>query len=363
MKWSIRLGKVAGIDVFMHVTFLLLIAWIGMVHWQQTQSLSGTAVGVGFILAIFGSVLLHELGHAIAARRYGVATRDIVLLPIGGVARLERIPETPRHELVVALAGPAVNVLIAFLLYLWLQASGQWLPGSPVTVSGGSFLQRLYFVNLFLVAFNLLPAFPMDGGRVLRALLAMRLEYTQATRVASVIGQGLALLLGFIGLFANPFLIFIALFVWIGAAQESALTQMKHALAGIPLRRVMMTDFRTIHPDDSLSRAIDLTLAGTQVDFPVVEDERVVGVLSQGDLLRALRERGTEAPVRDVMGREFQVAEADEMTDLVFRRLQDCACHTIPVVVRDRLVGLVSMDNFGEFMRIQAAVGGAAQVA
>jgi Zn-dependent protease len=246
MKWSWKLGEVAGIGVYMHMTFLLLIGWVVLSYWLQGNSVAATLVGVGFILALFGCVVLHELGHALMAKKYGIKTRDITLLPIGGVARLERIPDDPRQELWVALAGPAVNVVIAGVLLIWIYLSGGLGALQPLLmVTSGSFVERLMAVNLILVVFNMIPAFPMDGGRVLRALLAMRLEYTRATQIAASLGQAIALLFGFLGLLINPFLLFIALFVWIGAAQEASLVQMKSALAGIPVRRAMVTDFRT----------------------------------------------------------------------------------------------------------------------
>ena len=227
MKWSWKIGKLAGIDLNIHVTFLLLLGWVALSHWSAGKTLDAVVSGVGFILALFACVILHELGHALAARRFGIATRDITLLPIGGVARLERMPEEPRQELWVALAGPAVNVVIAAAIYVWLTLTNGWVPLSQLSVASGPFLERIMVANVWLVVFNLIPAFPMDGGRVLRALLASRMEYLKATQIAAGLGQGLAFVFGFIGLFTNPFLLFIALFVWIGAAQEASAVQMK----------------------------------------------------------------------------------------------------------------------------------------
>ena len=299
---------------------------------------------------------LHEFGHALTARRYGILTRDIILLPIGGVARLERIPENPRQELLVAAAGPLVNVAIAALLYGWLLFTQADQAFARLGVSTGPLLDRLLVVNVFLVLFNLIPAFPMDGGRVLRALLAMRLEYTRATQIAANIGQALALGFGFLGLFTNPFLLFIAFFVWIGAAQEASLVQMKAAMGGIPIARVMLTDFRTLAPGDPLLHAVQLTLAGSQKDFPVVGDGRVLGILTHAELIRALAEQPQHLPVSEVMQSQFEVAEVSEMVEKVFARLQACECHTMPVLQQGRLVGLVTMDNLSEFLRIQAAL-------
>jgi Zn-dependent protease len=358
MKWSTRIGTFAGIGVYVHTTFLMLIAWVAFAHWQTGHSVSAAVQGVAFVLALFGCVVLHEFGHALTAKRFGIKTRDITLLPIGGLARLERMPDDPRQELWVALAGPAVNVVIAVALFVVLPVTGTFAPLSTLSVTSGSFLERLMIVNVFLVAFNMLPAFPMDGGRVLRALLAIRMDYTRATQLAANIGQGMALAFGLIGLFTNPFLMFIALFVWIGAGQEAAMTQMKSALGGIPLERAMITDFRTLVPNDSLARAVELLLSGAQQDFPVVDAGAVVGILTRGGLLTALARQEQRAPVGQVMRRDFLVADASDMLDITFQRLQGHECHTIPVVRRGDLVGLLTMDNVGEFLSVQAALGG-----
>jgi Zn-dependent protease len=356
MGWSWKLGEVAGIGVYMHATFVLLIGWVAMSHWLEARSLAIVLTGVGFILALFGCVLLHEFGHALTAKRYGIKTRDITLLPIGGLARLERMPDDPRQELWVALAGPAVNILIAGTLYGWLQLTGTWQPLHQLTVAEGSFVARLMVVNLFLAAFNMLPAFPMDGGRVLRGLLATRMDYVRATQIAGSLGQGMAFLFGFLGLFTNPFLLFIALFVWIGAAQETSMVQMKSALGGIPVRRAMLTEFRALSPEDSLGRAVEMILAGSQQDFPVVEDGTVVGVLTRDDLVVALAQRGQQSRVSEVMRRKFEVADPSEMLEPVFLRLQSCDCRALPVIRHKQLVGLITMENVGEFLMIQAAL-------
>ena len=356
MRWSTTIGRFAGIDVKVHATFALILVWVAASHWFAERSVSAIVGGLAFILALFLCVLLHEYGHALTARRYGVRTRDIILLPIGGVARLERIPDNPRQELWIALAGPAVNVVIAALLGVWLQVTGGWQPVEELTVTGGSFVERLLVVNLFLVVFNLVPAFPMDGGRVLRALLGMKLEYVRATQIAASVGQALALGFGFLGLFTNPFLVFIALFVWIGAGQEASMVQMKSALGGIPVQQVMITDYRALEPLDTLDRAVELTLTTSQKDFPVVSEGQVMGVLTQGDLLKALAERGRDLPVREAMQTRFQTADMAEMMDPVLRRLHECACHTLPVLAGGRLAGLVTMDNVGEFLSIRAAL-------
>ena len=219
----------------MHITFLLLVGWVALMYGRQGQSISAAIAGVAFILSVFLCVILHEFGHALAARRYGIKTRDIILLPIGGVARLERMPTNPRHELWISIAGPAVNVVIAATLFMWIKLSASFDPSQVMTASAGPFFERILAVNLFMIAFNMIPAFPMDGGRVLRAVLAMRSGHRRATQIAASIGQGIAVFFGVIGLFYNPFLLLIALFVWVGASQEARAAQIQSAVDGIPV--------------------------------------------------------------------------------------------------------------------------------
>lgn len=367
MKWSWRVGSIAGIALYIHATFVLLLAWVAIGEYQTSRSATAALNGVLFVVAVFATVVLHEFGHALTARRYGIKTRDITLLPIGGVARLERMPREPKQELLVTLAGPAVNVVIAGILYVWLSFTGG-MPALQDTASLGAgflertFVARLLAVNVWLVIFNLIPAFPMDGGRMLRALLAMRSrDYAQATETAARVGRLFALAFGIIGLFVigNPFLVLIALFVWLGAAGEAAAVQTSAMLDGVPLQRLMITDVRTVEPRDPLSRAVQLILEGFQQDFPVIEGGTVRGMLTRSALLKALAERGDRASVGDVMDREFQQASPDEPADEVLARLRSCGCHSMPVVDNGQLLGVLTMDNVGEYVMVQAALRGA----
>lgn len=251
MSWSFRLGRLWGIDVYVHATFLLLLGFILFVGYSSSGSLAAGIQDALFVLLIFGIVVLHEYGHALTARRFGVKTRDITLLPIGGVARLERIPENPVQEFLIAIAGPAVNVAIAAVCFLLLR--GRVSGVGETTLLDGPLVVRLFWVNVSLVVFNMLPAFPMDGGRVLRSLLAMNMNYVSATRVAATIGQAVALLMGFVGLFwLGPMLVIIAFFIWIGAAQEAAGVVQRSTLANLRVGHAMMSDFRALRPEDSL---------------------------------------------------------------------------------------------------------------
>jgi Zn-dependent protease len=347
---------VAGITVYMHVTFLMLLAWVGISHYAEHHRVAEAWAGIGFMLALFGIVVLHELGHALTARHYGIRTRDITLLPIGGVARLERMPDDPKQELLVALAGPAVNMGLAAILYAILMPGGALAAWRDVQVVGGSFLSKLLWVNVSLAGFNLIPAFPMDGGRMLRALLAMRMDYVRATQVAAHLGQGLAVLFGVVGLFTNPFLVFIALFVWTGAAAEASLVLLKSALGGIPVSRAMITEFQTLAPTETLQHALDHVLAGSQHDFPVVEGGQVVGVLTRGDLMKGLAETGPEGRVAAAMTLRFETADPSDMLEGAFQRLQATPCRALPVLRDGQLVGILTMENVGEFLMIQSAL-------
>ncbi|HET7207365.1 MAG TPA: site-2 protease family protein [Terriglobales bacterium] len=355
MKWSWKLGTFAGIAVYVHATFLLLLGGIAVSHWIRYQSLLPTLTGVAFILALFVCVILHEYGHALTARRFGIATKDITLLPIGGVARLERIPEKPNQEFWVALAGPAVNVVIAALLAAYLFLTGHFQPVQQIGLTHGAFLERVMFANLFLVGFNLIPAFPMDGGRVLRALLAKRMEYARATRIAAVVGQGLAFVLGFLGLFTNPFLVFIAFFVWIGAAQEATMAETKSILGSVSAKNAMILEFRTLSPRDELSEAVKLVLNGWQQDFPVVDQGRVVGMLLRSDMIATLAGGEVHASVREAMREDFPVASPEESLHSIFTRLHEAEAATLPVVDNNRLVGLITLENMTEYLMVQAA--------
>jgi len=356
MTWSWRIGRVAGIPIYVHWTFLILIVGIVVNHWLEGHNLATTLAGVGFVLSLFGCVVLHELGHAMMARRFGVPTADITLLPIGGVARLQRIPERPGQELLIALAGPAVNVAIVAVLLL----IGISLPGNiqnPNHLVREQFLSKLLEVNAFLALFNLLPAFPMDGGRVLRALLAMRLPYARATRLAASVGQVMAIafgLFGFVG--GNPILFLIALFVWIGAESEAVQVEERLELKDVSVREAMLTEYHTLTPYDTLGHAADLLLAGTQHDFPVVAHDHLVAILTRSELLAGLTQAGRDARVGDFAKTEVGTVEADSLLVPAVARLREGGGPCLQVLDDGRPVGLLTMENIGEFLMVRTAL-------
>lgn len=363
MKWSWTIGHVAGIKLRVHATFLILLAWLALVDYRDTGTAIGALRGTLFTLTLFASVLLHELGHAVTARRFGVPTRDITLLPIGGVARLEHIPEKPKQELAIALAGPAVTTLIALILAFGLNVAGLPLILTADAIAHGNahgdvgvFLAQLMWVNVTLLLFNLLPAFPMDGGRVLRAFLALRADYLRATDIAARVGRVFALLFGIVGLLYNPFLVLIALFIWMSAAAESSALHERSALSGVRVDRLMIRDVRTLAPSDTLNDALGHVLTGFQHDFPVVEAAKVVGVLTRSALLAGLAKNGPESLVGASMETAFRTADPNEPVNEALARLRECRCRTLPVISDGRLSGLLTAENVAEFVMIDAVL-------
>jgi Zn-dependent protease/CBS domain-containing protein len=357
MSRSFRLARLAGIDIFVHPTFALLLAWVAISSGFQGRTLGAAAEGVALMLALFACIVLHELGHALMARRFGIATKDITLLPIGGMARLERMPERPAQEFLVALAGPAVTFLIAVILFAWLRLSGDWQSLESLSVSRGTFVEQVMVANVALLLFNLLPAFPMDGGRVLRAILAARTDYVSATVRAASIGQGIAFLLALVGLFSNLFLVIVAFFIWVAAGEEAAAVQKKSALAGVTVRAAMMTRLQSLTPASTVGEAVELLLSDSQQDFPVLQRGELAGMLTRQRLIGALASHGREAAVGPLM-EECPTATPDEPLEPVLTRLHGTNSRTVAVVDDGRLVGLLTLDNVGELLMVRAAERG-----
>lgn len=357
MRWSLRLGAYRGIDVYVHVTFFLLLGFWAYSGYTATGSFAAAWGSVLFILAVFGCVLLHEFGHALAAAHIGIPTRDIVLYPIGGVARLERMPREPGRELWVAIAGPAVNVLITLVIVAWLRLSGTLVPLAFVDAIQGPFLERLAMVNIGLVLFNMVPAFPMDGGRVMRALLALRLDHAKATTIAARTGQAIAVAFGLVGVFTGrTMLVLIAMFVWSAARQENRHAQMQKALDDIPLHHVMQADVPVLATDLPLMEVVRITVANKQRDFPVIAGGRLVGVLWREDLLRGLQTLGADATVADVTDRGAGQAHLGERVDTVLQRFAASGARLMPVTdAVGRLVGVVTPEATQRFWHLYTA--------
>lgn len=356
-SWSIRLGKLFGIEVFIHWTFWLLIVWIFLMNLGSGRGFMQSLSGVLFILALFVCVVLHEFGHALAARRFGVSTKNITLYPIGGVASLEGMPEKPAQELLVAVIGPMVNITIAFILWLYLNFSNQIPDFSALensqNVTKLPFLWSLFFANIILAVFNLIPAFPMDGGRALRSLLSFWMDRTRATQIAAGIGQVLAVIFVFIGFFYNFWLVFIGLFIFLGAGGEAAYEQTKSALSGLTVRDALMRRFTVLKPEDTLAQAVDALLNGQETEFVVAGADKPIGLLTRNEIIKGLSEQGKKAVVTAFMNPDFFVVSPETKLSDFFEQVLEKG-QTVALVMEGKsLLGLIDRENVEEKLLIQ----------
>lgn len=355
MLWSIPIARIAGTVVRIHVTFLLFLIWIGGAQWRLGGR-EAALEGVLFMVLLFACVLAHEFGHILAAKRYGIQTPEVTLWPIGGIASLERIPEKPREELVVAIAGPAVNVVIAAAIILVLGMSLDTAAMTELDNPHASLMARLAAANIFLVLFNMIPAFPMDGGRVLRALLAMRMNHAEATRIAARIGQGAAFLFALAGLFVTPMLIVIGLFIYLAATAESQHVAFKDATLGLPVRAGMVGPVGTLSISSTLDDAVDLMLHTSQKEFPVVDGSGAPrGLLTRDGLIVALRQGGPATPVLEVMTRDLPTILEWQPFDAALALLTRSKAPALLVLNGERqLVGILTPENVGEMMMVRS---------
>lgn len=360
---GIKLFTIRGIQVKMHITFPLILVWSAVQYGFLNAggfSLPGAAFGVVITLLLFACVVIHELAHSLTATYMGFPVRDIVLLPLGGVSQMERVPDRPGHEFLMALAGPLSNVVIAGALIV----AGLFLPAdlggglrrlliNPTRLGWADTLPYLIFTNLGLAIFNLLPAFPMDGGRVLRALLATVMSHARATAVAVSVGQGLAWLLGLVGLLtSNLVWVLIAIFVYSGAAQEGRMIQVKNALQGLQVRQAFSRGGAVLSPADPISRAADLTLESFQSDFPVCDGERIVGLLTHTDVIRVLKQRQPETPVREVMQTDFPTAGLNDELFAIHRQMAEARLDALPVIEKGIFLGLLTRRDVNEIYQL-----------
>lgn len=356
MAWSFTIARFQGTEVRIHLTFFLLLLWFWISYYHQ----GGTAAaieGTLFIIALFACVVAHEFGHALTARTFGIRTPDITLLPIGGVARLERMPEKPSQEILVAIAGPAVNIVIAAILILIIGARANLGVLENIDSSNVDFVTRLAAVNLFLVLFNMIPAFPMDGGRVLRAVLAIYYPRKKATRIAAHIGQGLAFVFGFLGLLGNPILIFIALFVYLAATAEAQASELQAVARHVSIGDAMITKFEALGPGSIIGEAADAVIKTTQREFPVVDGGgRLRGILTREAIIAALSKSGPSTPVLEVMSTDIPMLETGGRLEKALQLLQTGSAPGVGVNdAQGRFVGYITSENISELMMIDVA--------
>jgi len=359
MRWSYTIGRFAGTEVKIHVTFFLLLAWIAYTAYQD----AGTAAAVSdtlFFVCFFLCILLHEFGHIRMARRFGVRTPDVILLPIGGVARLERIPEEPRQELLIALAGPAVTLAIILALAAVVLGSGEGMVLRDPLAGEVPFVARLLVSNLLVLGFNLIPAFPLDGGRVLRALLARKLGLVRATRIAGMVGQLFAVGLGILGVIAHaPLTMLVAFFIFLGAGTEASAVATRMAGRGLQVSQMMVTNFRTIPIHATLAQAVDLLLTGEQREFPVVDNlGRTEGILTRDNLIRGLSRGGPTSTVAEAMTPSAPTVPPTLGFQEALDRLRASGLPALPVVdAGGALVGLLTLDNITDLLMVRQAQG------
>lgn len=344
MRWALRLGNLYGIAIRVHFTFLFLLAFLFLVATLAGGWLSGLR-SLLFIVLVFVCVLLHELAHSYVSIRHGLRVRSITLLPIGGLALLEDLPREPRQEIQIALAGPSANFVLALWFGVLLVVIDPTASFRPV-LSGEALLPSLFWSNLYLGLFNLIPAYPLDGGRVLRAWWSRQMDYIDATRRAVVVGETFALLFMLTGLvWGQPWLVVIGLFVFWAAVTEERLAVLQSALERIYLEDVMLTDFHSLAPTDSLFDALERAMHSLQNDFPVVSEGRVVGVLTRSGLLRAFAGQGWKHSVQAVMSPRFETAQRGDTLAAAFKKFTGRGLSVLPVVEGDRLVGIVTLQN------------------
>jgi len=337
-----------GVPVRFHFTFVILVFLLLAAGLRGRQS---AMLEVVYFLAMFASILMHEFGHVLVARRCRIQTIDVVLYPIGGVARLARTPP-PRHEVWIAAAGPAVNIAIWLIVLVLFQFGGEAALGAWLDPAETRLLARVADSNLFLALFNLLPAFPMDGGRILRSLVALWKGEAPATRIATWIGRIIAASMGLYGFLTGQFLlVFIAFFIYTGAAKEGLAVQSRSLSQGWPVRAAMVTEYRTLCHGDTLREAGDLLLATSQQDFPVLHGDQVVGVLERDTLMEAMSRGGAETYVAGVMNRRYVALEPD--MDLAEALPLLAQTSSALVMEGERLLGMLTKENLSEFLLLR----------
>ncbi|MFH0952723.1 MAG: site-2 protease family protein [Verrucomicrobiota bacterium] len=354
MKWSIPIGRVLGIPIRMHISFVALLAWIAWLGWK-VSGLSSSLWALALINCLFACVILHELGHSLVAVRFGSEVRSVTLLPIGGVASIKSLPEKPYQELLMALAGPTVNLAIMAVLSVVRGGFPSWVGATTFPTNTGELLDALIRANLVMAAFNLVPAFPMDGGRVLRSFLALFLTYPRATAVAATMGQLLALGFILVGLVTNPFLVIIGIFVFLSAETEERSVHVKDLLRDVLAEDAMVTDFVSLQPDDTLGRCLENVYHRKQEDFPVEQDGRLVGVLSRKDWLAALHRDGSQALIRDVMRRRFVCVSPKTPLLRLYQDLAAFKQGVLPVVDGGKILGLLTVEDVSRYLMVQEA--------
>lgn len=358
MKWSIPVGEFRGIKVYIHWTFLLLLTWIGFSSYRVAKSTEQVWLSLGYIISLFACVVLHEFGHALTARRYGIKTKDITLFPMGGMARMEKMPESPGAEFVVAIAGPLVNVVIAGLFFLYMYFSPMlYRLGFPTgAMTAEQFLPSLFLVNVIMAVFNLIPAFPMDGGRILRALLSLKFERAKATAIAANLGQFIAIGFILLGLFYNIWLVFIGIFIYLGAGAEASQEYVQRDLSAHTVAHLLMTKFTVLKSNDALGAALRALLDSQEREFLVAENEQITGVLTRDEMLAGLSQFGQNVQIGKIMRRDIRFLPPQMPVTEALQIMTALNIPMLPVGYPGQLLGVIDIENISEYLLIQKAM-------
>jgi Zn-dependent protease/CBS domain-containing protein len=356
MKWSFKVGKLFGIPIRVHITFLLLLLFIGVTGTKPGEA-GGAIWGMMGIIFIFFCVILHEVGHSLMAIHYGIKVRDIILLPIGGVSEMEEIPEDPKQEIAISVTGPLVSFGLAVIFLVLSSATHQVLAFKQLSIYSRNVLANLFWINLILGAFNLLPAFPMDGGRVLRGIMATGMDSWKATKIAVGVGQGFAILLFFFGIFFNWWLALIAIFIYLGAEGEERMMSVRASLGKSPVKLAMLTDIHTVSPDETLGQVLERICHSLQQDFPVEKQGEVVGILTREAVFSALHRHEKSILVKDIMQKDFISTGEETSLSEIFKVMTGNKLSVILVMKDRKLQGMINLEQIGKYHMISQEKG------
>jgi Zn-dependent protease len=358
MKGALKLGRIAGIEISIHWTFMILIFFIIYNNYKAGNNTEQMLWSVLFVMSIFFTVFLHELGHSLAALKFGVKTKSITMLPIGGVASLERIPEKPFEELIVAIAGPAVNIFLAIITFIFIEMpAAENIPDIlKAGVNNSNFFLQFFIVNIWLSIFNLIPAFPMDGGRVLRAMLSYKIPRHKATNIAARIGQFIAIIFIIIGFYTNPFLIFIGIFIILGAYSESEMVKTNFMLKGVKAKDVAMNNFISMDENETLDTAVKHLLNSQSNAFVILSGNAPIATLSREEIIQLLAAGKKNEQLKNIISQQIHIVDAEEGVEKIYMYMQSNKASLIAVYHDNRFLGVVDPENILEYIMVKNAV-------
>ena len=357
MRWSLYIGQFRGIKVYIHWTFLILLSFIVVSSYKEGKETAEVAWVIGYVASVFACVTLHEFGHALTAQRYNIVTKDIVLLPIGGMARMKQLPDSASQELVVAVAGPIVNLVIAAVLFGIMTSTATPIDlKSLTTINRDTMVQNLFLVNLFLAGFNLLPAFPMDGGRIFRALLSFKMGRARATAIAAHTGQLVAIAFFILGLFFNFWLVFIGVFIFLGAGAEASLEGVRDDLHDHMVKEIARSKFTLLHADDELSVALKCLLDSQEKEFVVTDHDKPVGILTRDEMLSGLSQYGPSVKIRSVMQKDVYLVEGTDSLEKVWQKMIQEKISIAAIMNGGVVASVLNLENISEYLLINKAL-------